>query len=85
MMMMMMMMIIIIIIIIIVIIIMSASTFYSILIYPTRCNVTQFILSGNCSTCFGRYHHPSSGTQTTVSAASGIFITPLLLPAASGR
>jgi len=22
-------------------------------IYPTRCNVTQFILSGNCSTCFG--------------------------------
>ena len=25
-------------------------------IYPTRCNVTQFILSGNCSTCFGWYH-----------------------------
>jgi len=24
-------------------------------IYPTRCNVTQFILSGNCSTCFGWY------------------------------
>jgi hypothetical protein len=22
-------------------------------IYQTRCNVTQFILSGNCSTCFG--------------------------------
>jgi len=22
-------------------------------ICPTRCNVTQFILSGNCSTCFG--------------------------------
>ena len=22
-------------------------------IYPTGCNVTQFILSGNCSTCFG--------------------------------
>jgi hypothetical protein len=22
-------------------------------IYPTRCSVTQFILSGNCSTCFG--------------------------------
>jgi hypothetical protein len=31
---------------------------------PTRCNVTQFILSGNCSTCFGWYHHPSSGAQT---------------------
>ena len=36
-------------------------------IYPTRCNVTQFILSGNCSTCFGWYHHPLSGAQTTVS------------------
>ena len=35
-------------------------------------NVTQFILSGNCSTCFGWYHHPSSGAQTTVSTASGI-------------
>jgi len=33
-------------------------------IYPTRCNVTQFILSGNRSTCFGWYHHPSSGVQT---------------------
>jgi hypothetical protein len=27
-------------------------------IYPTRCNVTQFILSGNCSTSYGCYHHP---------------------------
>jgi len=41
-------------------------------IYPTRCNVTQFILSGNCSTCFGWYHHPSSGVQTTLCTASGI-------------
>ena len=41
-------------------------------IYPTRCNFTQFILSGNCSTCFGWYLHPSSGVQTTVSTASGI-------------
>ena len=41
-------------------------------IYPTRCNITQFILSGNCSTCFGWYHHPSLGAQTTVSTASGI-------------
>jgi len=41
-------------------------------IYPTRCNVTQFILSGNCSTCFGWYHYSSSGAQTTVSTASGI-------------
>jgi len=29
-------------------------------ICPTRRNVTQFILSGNCSTCSGWYHHPSS-------------------------
>jgi len=27
-------------------------------------NATQFILSGNCSTCFGWYLHPSSGAQT---------------------
>jgi hypothetical protein len=40
-------------------------------IYPTRCKVTQFILPGNFSTCFGWYH-PSPGAQTTVSAASGI-------------
>jgi hypothetical protein len=39
---------------------------------PTRCNVTQFILSGNYSTCFGWYHRPSSGAQTTVFTASGI-------------
>jgi hypothetical protein len=39
-------------------------------IYPTRCNVTQFILSGNWSTCFGWYFHPSSGAHTTVSTAS---------------
>jgi len=32
-------------------------------INPTRCNVTHFILSGNCSTCFGWYRHPSSGAQ----------------------
>jgi hypothetical protein len=41
-------------------------------IYPTRYNVTQFILPGNCSTCFRWYHHPSSGAHTTVSTASGI-------------
>ena len=40
-------------------------------IYPTRYNATQFILSGNCSTCFGWYHHPPSGAETTVSTASG--------------
>jgi hypothetical protein len=41
-------------------------------IHPTRCKVTQFILSGNCSTWFGCYHHPSSEAHTTVSTASGI-------------
>ena len=41
-------------------------------IYSTICNVTQFILSGNYSTCFGWYHHPSSGAHKTVSTASGI-------------
>ena len=39
-------------------------------IYPTRCNVTQFILSGNCSTCLGWYHHPSSGAHTTVQVST---------------
>ena len=38
---------------------------------PTRCNYTQFILSVNCSTCFGWFLHPSSGTQITVSTAFG--------------
>ena len=38
-------------------------------IYPTRCNVTQFILSWNCSTCFGWYHNPSSGAHITVCTA----------------
>jgi len=37
-----------------------SSVYSNIHIYPKRCNVTQLILSGNCSTCFGWYHHPSS-------------------------
>ena len=37
--------------------------------YTTRCNVTQFIVSGNCSTCFEWYLHSSSGAHTTVSTA----------------
>ena len=28
-------------------------------------------ISGNCSTCFGWYLHPSSGARTTLSTASG--------------
>ena len=37
-----------------------------------RCNVTQFIISGNCSTCFRWYLHPSLGPHTAVSTAFGI-------------
>jgi hypothetical protein len=42
------------------------------LLLPAASNVIQFILSGNSSTCFVWYHHPSSGAQTTVSTTSGI-------------
>ena len=54
-------------------------------IYPTGCNVTQFILSGNCSTCFGWYLHPSSGAQTTVSTASDICHTVTAIYRYRGR
>src|SRR5215470_7788529 len=46
----------------------------------------SLFISGNCSTCFGWYFHPSSGAHTTVSTASDIHHTftaiccyPLLL------
>jgi hypothetical protein len=32
----------------------------------------SLFISGDCSTCFGWYYHPTSGAQTTVSTASGI-------------
>jgi hypothetical protein len=32
----------------------------------------NLFISGNCSTCFGSYFHPSSGAHTTVSTASVI-------------
>jgi len=41
--------------------------------------------SGNCSTCFGWYHHPSSGAQTTVSTASGICHTVTAICCYRGR
>jgi len=45
----------------------------NILIYIQQdANFTQFILSGNCPTCYGWYLHPSSGAQVTVSTASNI-------------
>jgi hypothetical protein len=36
-----------------------------ILIYKSQqdAQVTEFILSDNCSMCFGRHRHPSSGAQ----------------------
>ena len=50
-------------------------------IYPTRCNVTQFILSGNCSTCFGwcTTHHQE---RKQLYLQHLVFVTPLLLSAA---
>ena len=52
----------------------------NILLYKSQqdAHVTEFILSDNCSICFGRYHHPSSGAQTTVTTASGNRYTVLL-------
>jgi hypothetical protein len=32
----------------------------------------SLFISGNCSTCFGWYFHPSSGAHTTVFTATGI-------------
>ena len=45
----------------------------SVILYEAQqdAHVTEFILSDNCSTCFERYYHPSSGAQTTVTTASG--------------
>jgi len=32
-------------------------------IFQLDAQVTEFILSDNCSTYFGRHYHPSSGAQ----------------------
>jgi len=56
------------------------TNYISIYIQQDATSHSLFIF-GNCSTCFGWYHHPTSGAQTTVSTASGICHTPLLLPA----
>ena len=49
--------------------------------YPTRCNVTQCILSGNCSTCLGvtTTHHQE---RKELYLQHLVFVTPLLLPSA---
>jgi hypothetical protein len=48
-------------------------TRYNILLYKSQpdAQVTEFILSEDCSTCFGFHYHPSSGAQTTVTTVSG--------------
>jgi hypothetical protein len=52
----------------------------NILLYKSQkaTHVTEFILSDNCSTCFGRRYHPSSEAQTTVTTAFGNRYTVLL-------
>jgi hypothetical protein len=42
-------------------------------------------ISGNCSTCFGWYFHPSSGAHTTVSTASGFCYTVTAICRYRGR
>ena len=44
----------------------------NILIYIQQdATLHSLFISGNCSTCFGWYNHPSPGAQKTVSTASG--------------
>jgi len=40
---------------------------YSSVQFQLDAQVTEFILSDNCSTCFGRHYHPSSGAQNNCS------------------
>jgi hypothetical protein len=45
----------------------------------------SLFISGNCSTCFGWYFHPSSGAHTTVTTASGICHTVTAICRYRGR
>jgi hypothetical protein len=45
----------------------------------------NLFISGNCSTCFGWYFHPSSGANTTVYTASGICHTVTAICRYRGR
>jgi hypothetical protein len=45
----------------------------------------SLFISGNCSTYFGWYFHPSSGAHTTVSTASGIYHTVTAICRYRGR
>jgi hypothetical protein len=45
----------------------------------------NLFITGNCSTCFGWYFHPSSGAHTTLSKASGICHTVTAICSYRGR
>jgi hypothetical protein len=45
----------------------------------------SLFISGNCSTCFGWYFHPSSGAHTTLSTESGICHTVTAICRYHGR
>ena len=45
----------------------------------------SLFISGNCSTCFGWYFHPSSGAHKTVPTASGICHTVTAICRYRGR
>jgi hypothetical protein len=47
--------------------------------------VHSLFISGNYSTCFGCYFHPSSGAHTTVCTASGIYHTVTAICRYRGR
>ena len=51
---------------------------------PKKMQLYTVYLFVNCSTCFGRFPHSSSGAQITVSTASGTG-QPLLLPVATAN
>ena len=57
----------------------------NILIYVQQDATLHSLFSGNCTTCFEWYHHPSPGAQTTVSTASGICHTVTAICRYRGR
>jgi hypothetical protein len=55
------------------------------LVFVTPLLLPAAIISENYSTCFGWYHHPSSGAQKAVSTASGICHTVTVIYRYRGR
>jgi hypothetical protein len=58
---------------------------YILLYIQQDATLHSLFISGNCSTCFGWYHHPTSGAHTTVSTASGICHTVTAICRYRGR